>query len=506
MKKGKTDIDSEKDIKFSVPQYEICTKVAQLNLFMAGAGSGKTHAMGIISGDFIVNSPETVGFIGANTYGQLNKATLKRIFEVWKDLFGWTNGAHYIVDKKPPKSWMKFAVELKEYKNVLSFNNGCQIMLGSLDNYKAIDGVEFGWALLDETKDTKQEAVQEVITGRLRQVSMYKDLGVAERAYYNLKEAMASGKEIEGYQPLFIFTSPARVQWLNEWFELDDHYEEITLRCKSKTDFYQRHHGVKHVVISSTYHNEHNLPPNYINQKLESWAGDEAKIDRLIYGSPVSKTGGEWFTRFDRQIHVKECGYDPDLPLHITLDFNVSPYMTLLVSQLEEVDGRWEDRTFKEYTLENPKNNTEDICNEFFYDFASHKAGLYYYGDHSGKNKQTVTKDITHNYDQLERVLYSMLHNTSDRVLSNNPSLAPQKTFVNRLMNGSLGVDIIISPSCRKLINDMEYLKEGPNGGYVKVKATDPDTKITYEKLGHCADAWRYKVTGLFHWLYDAIT
>jgi len=504
LKLEKTNTDEPESIDVSAPQEALCNAISQRLLFMAGAGSGKTHVMGLISADFIINHPHVCGFIGANTYGQLSKATLKRIFTVWKDVFGWTNGVDYIVDRKPPKSWIKFDVELKDYKNTISFDNGCLILLGSLDNYKAIDGTEFAWALLDETKDTKEEAVKEIIVGRLRQVGLWVD---KHNTIYNDPNKI-KGEDVVGWQPLYIFTSPARVKWINDWFELEGDYDQINLKIKSPGEFYHVESINKCVIISSTYFNQHNLPPGYIESRLESWKGDQAMIDRLIYGSPVSKTGGEWFTSFSREQHVMPCTYDPSLPLHITLDFNVNPYMTLLVSQLHESDDPkydYIDRTLREYCLKNPKNNTEDICTDFLYDYIEAETGLFYYGDPSGKNRQTVSKDLKHNYSTLEMVLRPMLHSTSDRVLHRAPTLVKSKHFCNRYMNGTLRIKFEIDPSCKNTINDFEYLKEGPNGGYNKEKTTDPDTKVSYEKLGHCADAFRYRIVKQFEQLYERL-
>ena len=45
-------------------------------------------------------------------------------------------------------------------------------MLASLDNWKAIDGRTISWALLDETKDTPEAAVKEVIISRLRKIGL----------------------------------------------------------------------------------------------------------------------------------------------------------------------------------------------------------------------------------------------------------------------------------------------------------------------------------------------
>ena len=149
-----------KELNVSKPQYEILLSTKQRILSLAGQGGGKSHTGGLLSAEFIVNYPHIRGFIGANTYSQLSKSTLDRIFTVWEKDFGWVNGKHYTVDKIPP--WKHFGSKLKDYEGTICFNNGCLLFTASLDNYKAIDGTQFGWAILDETKDTKEEAVKEI--------------------------------------------------------------------------------------------------------------------------------------------------------------------------------------------------------------------------------------------------------------------------------------------------------------------------------------------------------
>ena len=55
-------------IKFSEPQEYIVTSTQDINLFLCGVGSGKTHIGGFLSGYLLKNYPSVFGFIGANTY------------------------------------------------------------------------------------------------------------------------------------------------------------------------------------------------------------------------------------------------------------------------------------------------------------------------------------------------------------------------------------------------------------------------------------------------------
>ena len=163
------------EINFSEPQEYILTSTQDVNLFLAGVGSGKTHLLGFISGYLLWNFPEVFGFIAANTYQQLTTSTLFRTREVWEELFGWKEEIDYVVGKKPPKHFKTDSHNFDSYAGIISFRWGAVAFKGSLDNAKAHDGKEFGWGMLDETKDSREEDVKDTILTRLRMPGIYVD-------------------------------------------------------------------------------------------------------------------------------------------------------------------------------------------------------------------------------------------------------------------------------------------------------------------------------------------
>lgn len=477
------------DIDVSDPQEEVLKSTKQRILALAGQGGGKSHLAGLLSADFGINYPHVKGFIGANTYSQLAKSTLDRVFNVWKDVFGWTKGIEYVVDIIPPKTFNQIHPALKSYENTISFNNGALIFTGSLDNYKAIDGTQFCWAILDETKDTKEEAVKEVITGRLREQGLW------------VKNGCIYIEDIDGgdaWNPLYILTSPAKVYWINEWFELSDKYEDISNHIFSKTDYYSLTTTDKHVVIYSAYHNEDNLPKNFIEQRKSDLIGSPNLIDMLIYGSPIAKAGGEMFNAFNRLKHVKPITVDKTLPIHISLDFNVVPYISMLCFQIIKIEDKYKVRFFDEFALPSPNNKTEALCQHFENKYLKEtKQTIFYYGDASGKNQSTVSTE--HNYNILERVLRKYLNNNSNRLLRRNPSVVGSRDFCNKILSDGIPViEVEIDPKCKNLILDLEFLKESPDGGKLIEKATDKNTGQVYEKFGHMSDAFRYALISAF--------
>ena len=312
----------------SEPQMSILRSVSRINLFLAGVGSGKTHLGGILSRHLISAFPSVRGFVAANTFDQLNTSTLFRIREYWEStgITEWSKenpSGTYVSGKEPPSQWTKCKRNFDRFTNIISFCNGALIFTGSLDNAIAHSGKEFGWSILDETKDSREEDIKEVIISRLRQPGLY----LVDRA---IKD---SGKISEQWNPLYILTSPAKVDWINQWFVLEKYIDEISAKIYSDKTFFEKEFGDKKVVISSTYHNVHNVGENYIKNVLANNTEERGKA--LIYANPFAITGGEFYSSFNRLKHVVKTEYDPDIPLHISFDQNTVPYNSASIWRFE---------------------------------------------------------------------------------------------------------------------------------------------------------------------------
>jgi hypothetical protein len=498
----------EVELELSRPQGKIFAARKQRILNMAGQGGGKSGSIGFMSGLFITLFPKVKGFIGANTYMQLSQSTLPQCTKMWAQYFGLkkydinTKQGDYVIDKQPPSHFKKYQ-DFKSYNNIISFKNGHCIFVGSLDNYLAHDGKEFAYAHLDETKDTKEVAIKMVILARLRQPGIWHNTG-DDNPLTNLvdiekQERPLTAEELKNYvpfNPCYIHTSPAEgtVQWLAEMFELEQYENEILQHIVSDTDFFYKEHGNKAICIYSTFHNKKNLPDNYIEGRLNDLT--EGQALKFVYGYPFSKTGGEFYTQFERIRHIQPAAFMAGRPLHITLDFNVLPYMTLLVAQLEETDTEFRIKFISEYCLKSPENSTTAVCEAFLRDYQDHITDLFYYGDASGRSRIAGKGDTT-NYDDLQEVLKYFLSNASDRVSRANKPILKRRDFIERIMAGKVYLDgkkvvIVFDPSCTELIKDFQYLKLGPEGKLKEL--TKNEEGVRHQKLGHTSDACEYLI------------
>ena len=509
-------------LNLSHPQASVYYARTPLVLDMAGQGAGKTENIGVQSGDMINRFPKAIGFIAANTYLQLSQTTLKKAMDTWRKYYGWDEydkndnpSGFYVIDKKPPAHFRKFT-RLRKYNNTISFKNGALLFTGSLDNYLAHDGKEFAWAHLDETKDTKKEAVTQVILSRLRQAGLYYREETDDLYWIDdKKEAKKQG--LTAYNPCCIHTTPALggVDWIIDLFGLARLEPVISKTLANPDDYFYYVRKNVTVVIYQTYWNEANLPENYITNARLRLTDEEQKI--FIEGNPFTKTGNEYFPEFQRSKHVFDnIRLDFTKRMHVMYDFNVMPYITQIVAQIDNVIKFYNKSTgekvefleggevgfeainvmrikiCRELCKKPPENETEQACdalglwlkeNEFSGDIAV-------YGDASGHSRITGLASLTQ-YKIIKRILSKYFAND---VLAKkaNISVLQRKKLMNRIFAGKFPeIEIYIDSSCILSIRDFEFLKQDVNGKF-KEKEIDKATGKAYEKIGHTSDAIEY--------------
>ena len=98
-------------------------------LFGGGLGSGKTYAGAAWTTIQLLKYPGVTGVITANSYKQLNRATLATLFKLWDE---WN--IPYVYKKNAGEIWVFDSV----------------IFCVSMDNYDDLRGFEVGWAWSDE--------------------------------------------------------------------------------------------------------------------------------------------------------------------------------------------------------------------------------------------------------------------------------------------------------------------------------------------------------------------
>lgn len=196
----------------------------------------------------------------------------------------------------------------------------------------------------------------------------------------------------------------------------------------------------------------------------------------------VPRTGGEFYKLFDYDVNTEvNIAYSPQLPLHISFDFNVNPYISVTIWQITGKVAKQID----EICMTSPRNRTEDACKEFTRRYMSHAAGLFVYGDPAGRHEDTRTEKGSNDFTLILKHL--AVFKPSLRIASAAPPVVMRGNFINTVFYSTFeGVQLIISRKCANTINDYLYLKEDSDGTKSKKKETNPDTKVSFEKYGHC--------------------
>jgi PBSX family phage terminase large subunit len=181
--------------------------------------------------------------------------------------------------------------------------------------------------------------------------------------------------------------------------------------------------------------------------------------------------------------------YNPDLPLQLTWDFNVKPYVTCNIHQM--FDDAKKAIQIDEVCLSTPNNNTPFACREVVRRYANHGGGMNIYGDPAGWQDDTKTEKGFNDYVLIRQEL-NAFHPTL-KVMKQAPPVVMRGNFVNTVFaTGYMGISFFIGYNCPNTINDYLFLKEAADGLKAKQKIKDTETDVTYEKYGHTSDANDY--------------
>lgn len=205
------------------------------------------------------------------------------------------------------------------------------------------------------------------------------------------------------------------------------------------------------------------------------------------------KTGGEFYKCFEIEKHIRPVRYIPELPLHISWDDNVNPYLPCGVFQIEGKELRMID----EITGITPNNTVRSVCQEFVRLYPAHSSGLFIYGDATA-NKEDTKLEKGYNFFRL------IMDNLKDykpinRVLASNPSVVMRGSWINTVLEKNIGgLTFVIGENCKTAINDFILLKEDSEGKKFKEMANDPNTKARFQVVGHFTDLFDYIACSAF--------
>ena len=404
-----------------IPQAKFITLDKKFRAFVAGYGSGKTWAGCGTLCSHAYDFPGVPQGYFAPTYPMIRDIFYPTIEEVAED---WGLSASIKTTSKE--------VALLEGKTVRS-----RIICRSMDSPGTIIGFKIGHAQVDEI-DTlpleKATAAWRKIIARLR----YK------------RDGVRNGADVT--------TTPEGFQFVYNTF-----VKQVGLH-PHLADLY----GIVH---ASTYDNEANLPPDYIDSLYASYPAN--LVDAYINGKFVNLTSGSVYPNFDRKKNHADVAIKKGETLHIGLDFNV-------LNMAAEVTVTREGKPFvvEELTRVRDTPTMARMLKDRYQNGRGDPHAVVIYPDASGGNtssKNASESDLT----ILSQAGFTMRLNPA------NPAVKDRVNALNaQIMNGKGERRLMVNThACPVLTESLEQQTYDKNG--------EPDKTTGHD---HPNDALGYRI------------
>ena len=247
---------------------------------------------------------------------------------------------------------------------------------------------------------------------------------------------------------IYIVTSPEGFHYTHKIFVEDDNDDRFLVHGKT-TD-------------------NKALPESYI-RLLES-TYPKPLLEAYRDGKFVNLTELSTYYNFRRHDHVKPVKYNPNLPIHIGMDFNLFPITCTLLHYSENSNPKVQ--VFDEIELHYGGGNeilTETLIREIKRRYPNKR--YIAYPDPAGKSRSTSSLHSDH--DLLRKASFEL------RVKPAAPRITDSVNAVNKAFEK----DIVIDPKCKGLITDLEQVTNLPNSRQINKK----DNNRT-----HFTDGFRY--------------
>ena len=143
---------AQKKVYFNKPQRLTQLIGANTTVIVAGRRTGKTDS---IAAPFVLRNmqrmPGSTGGIVVPTFKHGLTNTIPGLLAAWRR-WGYIEGLHYVVGRKPPKSFRQPIIDPKDYEHVISFYNGAVAVIISQDRPGSSNSLTLSWLLVDEAK------------------------------------------------------------------------------------------------------------------------------------------------------------------------------------------------------------------------------------------------------------------------------------------------------------------------------------------------------------------
>ena len=328
--------------------------------------------------------------------------------------------------------------------------------------------------------------------------------------FIDLKEVRRRMRGIKGQTLLMDWNPISETHWIKTevidkdiWIDLPTEVEDCPGYSKLDKNSYVRiNKKGNSVLIKTTYKDNFWIVGHpvkgygFVDQNTIDefeWSRIHAPYDYQVYGLGEwgqIKTGNEFWRSFSLEKHVKNIRYDSDTTIHLSIDNNALPYISIQVWQVYPEDKKLIQ--IDEIVCRDPDNTASRAGRKTkeYLDSIGYDETVYMYGDVSTKARNTIDDNKRSFYQIFEEEL-TRSYNVIDRMPRNNPPVASTGDFVNALYEGWDGWEIIVGDNNKTSISDYVDVKTDKDGGMLKKKFKDKELEATYEVNGHFSDCKR---------------
>ena len=301
-------------------------------------------------------------------------------------------------------------------------NGWCDVLMRSAENFQRWAGLNLAAGGIDEADQLRDDRPWKMLLSRLR-----------------------DGNTLNA----FVSTTPEGFKWVYKYWADDP--------------------GPGYGLIKGRTEDNIMLPEEFINSLKENY--DETLLRAYLNGEFVNLQSGATYYNFNRSNNVKETKYNPKKEIRISVDFNVSPMAASIWQSYNDSPCA---RVFDEIELHH-SGGSEIITERMVQEIKGRYPRQRYiaYPDPAGGSRHTSALHSDH--DILRRAGFEV------KVKPKAPRITDSVNAVNKLCEK----DLIIDPSCKGLITDLEQTVN-------KIGTRDID-KSDKERT-HYSDGLRYAI------------
>lgn len=402
-------------------------------VYQGGFGSGKTWIGSLLGIMLARKYPKSKGLVCAKEYTLLKNTTLVEYLN-HLDKMGYLPGKDYKFNKLDRK---------------LTFSNGSEILFKDIDDPEKIKSLNLHWAEIEECSQVSDSSFKQLLA-RIRKEPRPEWKGFRYRVFCHTNPQPNKG-------------------WIWKRF-----VEE------KKPNF--------RLITAPTTNNIY-LPEHYVKELKDSYDPEYYRIN--VLGEFGNYSSGLVVKGFDDLDNVAKLGYNRNLPLHLTCDFNVDP-MCWLVAHKDDENVYF----INEICIEN--TTTSQAIQEFIRKYPNHRGDIIINGDASGDYRNAQSEYT--NYMIIKRELEAHGYKPIFHLRGFNPPILSRiQAFNARVRNVNGECHLFIDEKCKWLLHNIYNLsfKEGtsiidvPTAKQIK---NDRDMKF----LEHPFDAASYLVEYYF--------